>query len=181
MTDDYSDYTNEDKTDLLTRISEVAQKQLGIEAEIAKAEQRLKELQQDHLNVTQFELPELMDEAGMTQFKLRDGSLVTITESIRASIPSSNPTPALNWLRENGHGHVIKNDYTVSFGKGEEDKAKEFGEELKSHDDLKYKNKEHVHWQTLQSVLKEQLEEGVDVPLDIFGAYPQKITKIKVA
>ena len=40
-----------------------------------------------------------------------------------ASIPKDQQEAAFTWLRNNGLGDVIENDITVTFGRGEDNKA----------------------------------------------------------
>ena len=42
-----------------------------------------------------------------------------------------------------------------------------------------FKEDKNVAWQTLDAFVKEQLNEGVNLPLELFGVYHQKIAKIK--
>jgi hypothetical protein len=44
---------------------------------------------------------------------------------------------------------------------------------------MNYSDKEGVHAQTLKAFIKEQMAKGVDVPLELFGAYPYSKAVIK--
>jgi len=59
----------------------------------------------------------------ITKLKLKDGESVEIKKIYGASITPDNQEKAFTWLRNNGLGDIIKNDVTVTFGRGEDNKA----------------------------------------------------------
>ena len=65
----------------------------------------------------------MMDDMQITKLKLKDGEQVEIKKIYGASIPKDQQEAAFTWLRNNGLGDVIKNDITVTFGRGEDNKA----------------------------------------------------------
>lgn len=163
----------------LARIAGLAQDQIKAEAEVARLEEELKAAQAKLKDISQFKLPELLAEVGMSEFKLKDGTKISVKEDVRASIPKSDSQPAFDWLESHGSGALIKREIKISFGKGEEAWAKKFMADLaKRKKPVKAENKMTVHPQTLQAFIREQLEKGETVPLDIFGAFIQKFTKV---
>jgi hypothetical protein len=154
----------------LQDISRLAQRQLDLEAKVAQAEQALKQAQEELRIVAEVELPEAMDAADMQEFTLGDGSKVSVTTKYVGNISEDRRGEAHDWLRTNGFASLIKHDVTVSFGKGEEQAAQEALQLLNAHG-WKHQDKEGVHWQTLRAFITEQLEAGVDLPLELFGVH----------
>ena len=125
-------------------------------------------------------LPELMEAARQEHIRTSDGIIVDMKEKIFASIPAKNSIQGFKWLEDNDHGDVIKRQLTVEFNRDQEDLSKEVEQELKDHvAGLAVKTKKSVHPQTLAALIREQLGEGVPVPMDILGAYRRKTTTVK--
>jgi hypothetical protein len=84
---------------------------------------------------------------------------------------------AFTWLRENGHGDLIKNNVMLTFGRNQDNEAKSLIAELreKGHN---VKQAEKVEPMTLKAFVKEQIQGGKNVPADLFGVYVASKTKI---
>ena len=97
------------------------------EDEIAALEEQLKNKKAEADDIGSRVIPELLAEQGLTEIKLSDGSKVSVRKEFRATIPKDElkREQALQWLRDQGLGDIIKNNVTVSFGKGEDDKAEQ--------------------------------------------------------
>lgn len=177
---DYSDFKENEPVDsVLAKISALAVEQKKAEAEVARLEEELKKAQDKLRDISEFRLPALMDSIEMTDFTLRDGSKIKVDEKLRASIPSIHETAAFKWLEENRQGGLIKRQFLIDFNREQEEWAAKFAKELSERDDpLNFKCKRSVHPQTLAAFVREQLEEGVAIPLDIFGVFRQRVTKI---
>jgi hypothetical protein len=81
-------------------------------------------------------------------------------------------------LEEHDFGGLIKTAVTVQFGKGEDEKAVELYERLVA-EGLVVEADREVNAQTLKAFLREQLAAAAPVPLDLFGARPVWVAKIK--
>jgi len=92
-----------------------------LEDEIANAEDSVKKLKEKANIISQFEIPQMMEEMNIKKLKLKDGETVEVSNFYSASIVDQDA--AFQWLRENGRGDIIKNDITVTFGRGEDNKA----------------------------------------------------------
>ncbi len=84
---------------------------------------------------------------------------------------------AHNWLRQNGLGDIIKNDVTVSFGSGEDNKAAEYANLAKGQG-YQPTQKLKVEPMTLKALVRERIENGKDMPMDIFNVFVGNRTKI---
>ena len=122
-------------------------------------------------------IPEMMQQAGVSLLKLKDGSTVEVKPFYAAKIPESRVEEAFSWLREKGFEDLIKNTVTASFGRGQDNQVSEligvcekFG--------FNYNKKEKVEPMTLKAFVREQVEGGKELPFDLFGVYIANKTKI---
>jgi hypothetical protein len=126
------------------------------------------------------ELKDLEDEianaeASVKKLKLKDGETVEVSNFYSASIVDQDA--AFKWLRENGRGDIIKNDITVTFGRGEDNKAAQYAVLAKGQG-YEPVQKVGVHPQTLKGVVRECNESGIELP-DCFKTYVGNRTNIK--
>jgi hypothetical protein len=119
----------------------------------------------------------MMDEMQITKLKLKDGESVEIKKIYGAYISPDQQEAAFTWLRNNGLGDIIKNDITVTFGKGEDNKAAEYAVLAKGQG-YEPVQKIGVHPQTLKAMVRERLESNQDVPSDLFKPFEGNQTKI---
>ena len=148
-----------------------------LEDEVANAEESLKKLKEKTREISCVEIPKMMDEMQITKLKLKDGEAVEIKKVYGASIPKDQQEAAFTWLRNNGLGDIIKNDITVTFGRGEDNKASEYAN-LAQGQGYEPVQKIGVHPQTLKAVVRERLESGQEMPSDIIKTYAGNSTKI---
>lgn len=148
-----------------------------VEAEIEEAEEHLKHLKYQKHRLSMELIPELMDEMGLERVDV-DGLTVARRMIIHASIPVDRKDEAFAWLRQEGLDDIIKNDVTCSFGKGEDNIAGDVVGLLQERG-FDPKTKTHVHPSTLKAFVKERLEEGKPIDLDMFGAYVNNAAEIR--
>jgi hypothetical protein len=121
-----------------------------------------------------------MQQAGVELIKLTGGISVEVKPFYSARIPASRSEEAFNWLREHGHGDLIKNQVSLEFGMKQDNEAKSIIEELKAKG-LPVKQKTTVHPSSLRGFVREQIQDlGKDVPADLFGTYVANKTKITI-
>ena len=147
-----------------------------LEDEIANAEDSVKKLKEKANILSQFEIPQMMEEMNIKKLKLKDGETVEVSNFYSASIVDQDA--AFQWLRENGRGDIIKNDITVTFGRGEDNKAMAYANLAKGQG-FEPVQKVGVHPQTLKGVVRECVESGIDIPSDCFKTYVGNRTNIK--
>jgi len=145
---------------------------------VEDAEQALKNAKSEQTRLSEEVIPAVMSEAGISMLKLEDGSSVEVAPYYYAKIPEDKKADAFKWLRENNFGDLVKNNVTVSFGKGEDSDAVKLKAELESKG-LVVDQKEDIHWMTLRGFVKEQTEKNKNIPSDLFGLYVANRTKIK--
>lgn len=144
-----------------------------LEEEVAKAK---KEAQ----GIAERDIPELMDHLGLKTFTTSNGFRIDVKKVIRASIPAGNKERAMRWLDENGHGGLIKRTVQVAFSRDQEQQARALGAELEEQFDSVSTDLK-VESATLRAFIREQLEAGQDIPLELFGAFEQRIAEVTVA
>jgi hypothetical protein len=166
------------KDDDLESISTLCQKASDKLKEKEQKEQELKMLNEE-LNKLIFEvIPNALAEKNLTSLKLTDGSEINIEPYYSARITAENQSEAYKWLRDNGHGDLIKNEITVSFGRNEDEESIQLLKALvkEGHEPVQ---KTHVHPQTLKAFVREQIEAGKDLPRETFNAFAGERATIK--
>jgi hypothetical protein len=159
-------------------IAESCNKLLDVQKKISTAEEEMKKLKEVETTLSEQTIPNLMQQAGISMLKLADGSSVEVKPFYSARIPASKSEQAFNWLRENGHGDMIKNQVSLEFGVRQDNEAKALVEELKQKG-LAVQQKTSVHPSTLRGFVREQIQDlGKDVPAELFGTYVANKTKI---
>ena len=149
----------------------------NLEDEIENAEESLSKLKEKARYISNVEVPQMMEEMHITKLKLKDGESVEIKKIYGASITPDNQEQAFTWLRNNGLGDIIKNDVTVTFGRGEDNKAMAYATLAKGQG-YEPVQKIGVHSQTLKAVVRERIESGQDMPADLFKTFVGNQTKI---
>jgi len=148
-----------------------------LEDEILNAEASIKKLKEKALQLSAVEIPAMMDEMQITKLKLKDGESVEIKKIYGASIPVDQKEEAFQWLRNNGLGDLIKNEITVTFGMGEDNKAVSYADLARGHG-FEPTQKVGVSPMSLKAMVRERLESGQDVPADLFKPFEGNQTKI---
>jgi len=184
MSDDVKNMMLEDSTDLLdnvevTTIAVECQKLKGLQDDIDRAEEHVDNLKKMADDISSRVIPELLAEQGLSSLKLADGSSVTVKREYRCTLPKEDERrqSAYNWLRENGLGDIIKNNVSVTFGRGEDDKAQRLLD-LAASNGFEPNQKSDVAWNTLTALFQERVESGLDMPSEVFSTWIKDTTKI---
>jgi len=149
----------------------------NVNQQIEDAETHLKALKQEKQRMAFEQIPMLMDEMGIERLDV-DGVTVKLKAFVSASIPADRKQEAFNWLREHGHDDIIKNDIIVSFGRGQDNQAGDVMFDLEQKG-FHPEQKEHVHSMTLKAFVKESVQEGRPIDLDLFGAFVARIAEVR--
>jgi hypothetical protein len=167
-----------DDTNNVLRAVALAELMLKQEADVAAAEVALAEAKAKHRRTEQEDLPELMQELGLLEFKLLDGTKIIFDPDVQCGIKVENRAPAALWLIEHGFGGIIKTQLTIGFGRGEREKALEAAEKIEAQTGFACGFEETVHPSTLKSFVKEQREKGTNFPPSI-DVHPFNRAKVK--
>ena len=163
--------------DAAKTLSDKVLKLKDLEDEITNAEESINKLKEQARILSQVEIPAMMQEMHITKLKLKDGESVEVKPFYNGSIIPEVQEKAFEWLRNNGLGDIIKNDITVTFGRGEDNKAAQYAV-LARGQGFEPVQKVGVHAQTLKAVVRERIESGQDMPSDLFKTFAGNQTKI---
>ena len=179
----------------LGAITDMGQRMFDLEREIDSLENLLKEKKQSLTKLAEQDLPDLMQELNVKEFTLNNGAKCEIQDITSGSIPSASAITrakteedknelelrqqqCFEWLRNTGNGSLIKSNVEVQFGKNEDKECNEFTEELRKRN-MFYRRAVGVHPGSLNSMLRERLSDGKDVPSDLFKLYVGRKAKLK--
>ena len=184
MSNDVNDMMLQDSSDLLdnVEVSTIAAECIRLkqkEDEIAELEEKLKAKKEEADNISSNVIPELLAEQGLAEIKLADGSKVSVRKEFRATLKKDEIARegAYQWLRDQGLGDIIKNNVSVTFGKGEDNKAEQLLN-LAAENGFEPQQKSDVSWNTLTALYRERVEAGLDMPSDCFSLWIKDKTKI---
>jgi len=175
--DDEIEFGNAPDDASLSRVSELANQQVMLQQRVEELEQDLKIAKEDLRKVSEQDLPEALNESGLSEIRLQDGTKITVTDFVSAYISKERESEAFGWLEDHGYADIIKHEVTVRFNKDEDTKAHETVDALRARG-LIPTDKKSVHASTLKAWAKEQTQKGVDIPEQLFGIFIGSKTKI---
>ena len=165
-----------DKSDI-SNLADYCKELKAYEDEIAELEQEIKSKKEKADKISSEIIPNMLAEQGLSSLKLADGSAVEVKKSCSCTIKKDDIESAYTWLRENGLGDIIKNEVFVTFGKGEDNKAKDLLD-LAEQSGYEPQQKSKVEPMTLKALYRERVEAGLDMPSDSFHLFVKDQTKI---
>ena len=149
----------------------------AFEDEIAELEEKIKLKKEKADKISSEIIPNLLAEQGLASLKLADGRTVDVRKTYNCTIRKDNMESAYKWLRDNGLADIIKNEVSVQFGKGEDDKAKQLLD-LAVTNGYEPQQKTKVEPMTLKALYRERVEAGLDMPSESFSLFVKDQTKI---
>lgn len=165
----------------LEEVAILADRQAQSEEKVHHLMAELEKEQRILADLAEKQLPECLERLKLESVTTSGGLKVVLDKKIRANLPKDpeKQARAFRWLEEHGHDNLIKREFKILFGKEDLKWAKKFEGDLKKRKrPLDCSRKETIHHGTLASFITEQLEAGVNVPMDAFGAFHQKRAKI---
>ena len=166
-----------DRTENIKSLANQVKSLKELEDELKADEESLKNKKKEIERISGEVIPTMLSEMGLSSLKLADGSAVDVKPYYAANISIANREAAYSWLRSNGLGDIIKNDITVSFGRNEDNKAAEYAN-LARGQGFEPTQKWKVEPMTLKALVRERIEAGKDMPMDIFNVFVGNRTKI---
>ena len=167
---------------VMQRMMRMAEEMIELEEMISGIELTLSDLKSrmNHLKIQ--ELPDLMAENGLSQFRTTSGATIAVEDFVAGTLSkeSNARKAALDWLAMNGAADMIKTEVSVEFGKTEHNRAKDLAAKL-AQDGYFVDEKEGIHAQTLLAFVREKLRNGEEVPLETLGLYAGRKVKVKTA
>ena len=165
-----------EKTDIST-LANYCKELKAYEDEISDLEEKIKYKKEKADKISSEIIPNMLAEQGLSSLKLADGSAVEVKKSYSCTIKKDDVESAYQWLRKNGLGDLIKNEVAVTFGKGEDNKAKELLD-LAEQEGYEPQQKQKVEPMTLKALYRERVEAGLDMPSEFFHTFVKDQTKI---
>ena len=166
-----------DRTENIKSLASQVKSLKELEDEIKADEESLKNKKKEIERISGEVIPTMLSEMGLSSLKLADGSAVDVKPYYSANISIKNRESAYNWLRQNGLGDIIKNEISVSFGRGEDNKAAEYANLAKGQG-FQPTQKLKVEPMTLKALVRERIENNKDMPMDIFNVFVGNRTKL---
>jgi len=164
-------------TDNTKTLSNLVRQLEAVTEGIDQAELHLKKLKQERQRIAMESIPAVMDEMDITRLDVGDVS-VQLKPFVSASIPVDRREEAYVWLRNHGLDDIIKNVVVLTFVRGEDDTANKVMLDLENKG-FHPESKTHIHSSTLKAFVKERVENGKPIDLDLFGAFVAKTADIK--
>jgi len=173
MSDELLAEMAEDGQKVTTDLAEVralADKQLKLEAEVAKIEAQLKDTKSNLRKVQEGDLPAALKAAGIPSFTLENGMVVSYDEDLKVSVPKARKEAIIKKMKEWGYEGNVSNTLTADLGKGNDNAVKalkaaaeEMGVEVSVSED--------IPTGTVKKALKTRIDEGKNDDLAFFGAF----------
>ena len=160
------------------KLSTEVEKLQSIQQQIKDLEDRVKDLKEDEKYFSCKIIPKLMEDMNLASLKLKDGSELTVKKIFSATLKADKKAEGIHWLRDNGLGDIVKNNITVTFGQGEDNKAVEYAG-LARERGYEPTQDEKVHHASLTVVMKDYKEKGNEIPSDLFSTFDGSQTKLK--
>lgn len=190
MTDDFFDDVFQDAEDVrradiasddkLKQVASLAQKAQDLDRKIKDSEKLAKQFAEELRRVVEEELPDLMKEIGLRDFTMENGTKISLENEVYASVPNDTKDQCLDWLREQGFGDLIKNEFKINFNMGEDDFATSVRQMLMTlNQPVNFTQRTTVLPQSLRAFIREQDKKGVDVPDNLFSIHRVSKAKFK--
>jgi hypothetical protein len=166
----------------MQRLVAAAKEIIETEQLIQQLEENLSELKARHNKSKTIDLPDMMAECGLSEFRTDTGFRIAVEDFVSGSLPKDDAKrrEAIVWLENNGAENLIKTELSMAFGKSEHNEALSLMSELQEKG-YTVNSKMGVHPMTLISHIKERLKSGDQVPLETLGLFAGRVAKIKPA
>jgi len=168
------------KNEDLSSVGALAKRAKELQAEIKELEDTMEERMQQQRKLLEETIPAMLQELGMSDFTMADGSKITVKPFYSASIKDDNRAQAYEWLRDNGYDDIIKNTVSVRFGRGEDGLCDTLLNQLREQN-YPVEQAQKIESQTLKAWVREQVERGSTFPTELFGVYVGQKASIKSA
>lgn len=166
---DYGDHAPKANDGQLSELSQLVDDMEAQQVRVAEIEEQLKTEKAALRAYAENRIPDLMGRIGVDTITTSSGVTVSLKTTYRASPKVANREIAWTWLEENGHGGLLKQELSVAFARGQDEDVAELEAQLREKYDS-VKNNRGVHPSTLKAWVKEMIEGGKTIPMDVFGA-----------
>ena len=161
----------------LKTLTDKANKMVELEQLVEEKQASLKSTQKELKTLSEEDIPALLSEVGLSEITLTNGKKISTSAYYYGRITEHNQQEAFEWLQDNGHGDIIKNVVSVSFGRDEDVNAEKLLSNLQDNG-YTTNGKKWVEPMTLKAFIREQVESGNDLPLETFNVYVGQKTRM---
>lgn len=144
----------------------------NLEKTIQVKEEEIKSLKQEQRQIAERTLPDIMDDAGINEVILANGTKIECKDYIFARI--KDEFTAFKYLKDKGEDSIIDNRIQVNLPKGFEQAAQMLMDFLEQNNlQSMAQQKKSVHFKRLESWVRDALEREdlSDLPKNAFGVY----------
>lgn len=143
----------------LKRLSTLTDTYRTLEHNIMAVEAELKQLKESFNQVSQVEIPNLVNQYGLSELRLNDKTRIVIKQDISVSVPESTRGDFFKFLENRGESDIIK--LMVQFKRMSDAKLADLFEFLNSYE-YEFEAENNVHPMTLKKYFKDLLGIGHD-------------------
>ena len=165
--------------DKLLEVRDECQRLLALTSRVAEIEELLKSTKANLFKQQTEVLPNLFAKVGMSMFILDSGFKVSIDPYCSSKMIEEKKEECFAWMEEKGLADVIKHKIEVDLTKGEDETAAIITTFLKEKG-ISYLDGKSIHWATLNKVVRELFQKGINTPSELFDTFignKAKITK----
>lgn len=163
---------------LLGRIGQKVSEHSSLKGQLESLEEQVKVLKEEIRRLEERDLPDLMLEVGLTTIKTDSGFQVEIGTVMSTTESASAMPRRIAFLRQTGNEELIKQNVSLQFGKGMDEKANEAIMLLRG-SGFAPTREEEVHTGSFKALIKELREQGKAIPYDELGIYVAQKAIIK--
>lgn len=158
------------------RLATLAREQLYIEKLVAETEADLENAKKKLQNISEVTIPAVMDDLELQDFTTNDGLKIHVDRKAYGNITKANQPMAFGWLRNNGHGGIIKPKLETAPKDNEQ-----LAEVVQLLVDAGYavRDTSAIHYGTLGKWVRERQAEGAEIP-EAIGVTEKVQTKVTV-
>jgi len=161
---------------MMNQLAKLAEDQIALENSVRWIEEQLKTKKEKLRRLTEETLPQAMEALGLHEFTTDAGLKIQVQRKVHASISKDRTVLALDWLRQNGHGKMIRNEITVYPDNGEQIAVVKAALAAQNYT---YEEGSSVHSSTLAAWAREMLADGKEFPHDLFGIFVRRVSKVE--
>lgn len=165
----------------LRELSGLVSTQTALEDRLEMLEDQAKKAKERIKQISEVQIPEIMQSIGVRQFTLTNGFKITVKPWYNMTPKEENIAAAYDWLDGNGHGDIVKHSLTLEVRLTQ---ANLLGaiKALADEGQISRTEKNAIHHMTAGSWVKGQLESGQPIPRELLGVttgFKTKIERVK--
>lgn len=173
---------SEPRADAMPLVIERARLLDELERELDDLEERRRVVSKRINELQMVEIPDAMDQAGIDRLGVPGVGDIQLKPWYHATLPKEPQAriAAVSWLTQHGHADLIKTELSVAFTRGEHNLAGDVRAKLEHLlPDRVVDLQEDVHHMTYTKFIREQMEAGEALPLELLGARVGRVAQIK--